>query len=243
VQLLWQQQQQQIKDMSIPADIAPHHPHPASFNTQRQAPMSMMAMRSSQPGSYSPQLLRAPPATHYSPHMSGFRPASYPQQVHPMMAPGGQAYAQQPHHSPHLSRILARPPVQTYQSPPNAYSQMTPQAHPVAPPPQYMGRVHPQPQTAGYPHMLGHHPHPMQAHNPMSQQVGPPMQTGHTHQYGTAPQTVPMDPGVPPEGNFVYNGTQQQSFSLNSNNNSNNLSQATYNLTPEDQLSRLTELL
>ena len=250
VHVLWQQrqqqqQQQQMKEMNIPADIAPHNPHPASFHAQRQPHMSMMSLRPNQPGGFSPQLMRAAPATHYSPHMSSFRPSSYQQQVHSMMGPGGQPFSQQPHHSSQLSRILTRPPVQTYQSPPNAYSQMAAQPHPVAPPPQYnMGRVPPQPQTAGYPHMLGHHPHQMQGHNPMPQQVGPPMQTGPTHQYSTAPQTVTVDPGVPPDVGFVYNGTQQQSFSLNSNNNSNNLSQAMYNsLTPEDQLSRLTELL
>ena len=193
----------------------------------------MMNVRNSQPSSYTPQPMRAMPATH---DMSSYRPASY-QPVQHMVSPG-QAYSQ---HSPHLSRILTqRPPIQTYPSPPNAYSQMTPQAHPGVPPPQYMARAPPQPQIAGYPHMLGHHPQHMQAHNPMSQQVGAPMQA--THQYRATPQTVPMDHGVPPEGNFVYNGTQQQSFSLNTNNNSNNLSQAMY-LTPEDRLSRLSEML
>lgn len=247
VQTLWRQQQQMKEMTNIPAEMAPHQPQVASFNSPRHSAMSMMNVRHTQPGVYSPthpQLMRAMPAQHYS-QMSGFRTQSsyHHQPVHHMVGPRGQVYTQQ--HSPQLSRMLTqRPPVQTYQSPHNAYTQMTPQAQPIGPPPQYPTmRVPPQPQTAGYPHMLGHHPQQMQPHNAMNQPVGPPMQASHTHQFGTAPQTVQMDHGVPGDGNFVYNSSQQQSYSLNaSNNNSNNLSQAMY-LTPEDRLSRLSELL
>lgn len=239
------QARQQIKDMSVPSDMAPHQP--AAFNTMRQPAMGMINMRPpQQAAAYShahPQLMRAMPAQHYSPQMNTYRTnSSFQQPVHRMVGPQGQVFSQQQHQSPQLSRMLTqRQPMQSYQSPPNAYTQMTPQPHPVGPPPQYHSMHMPaQPQTAGYPHMLGHHPQQVQAHNAM-QPVGPPMQPGHTHQFVTGPQTVPMDHGVPPDGNFVYNN--QGSFSLNaSNNNSNNLSQATY-LTPEDRLSRLSELL
>ena len=237
-----QQARQQMKDMSMPSEIVPHQP--ATFNTMRQPTMGMMNMRPPQQAAgYShahPQLMRAMPAQHYSPQ---FRTnSSFQQPVHRMVGPQGQVFSQQQHQSPQLSRMLTqRQPMQSYQSPPNAYTQMTPQHHPPGPPPQYHSMHMPaQPQTAGYPHMLGHHPQQVQAHNAM-QPVGPPMQPGHTHQFVTGPQTVPMDHGVPPDGNFVY--SNQGSYSLNaSNNNSNNLSQATY-LTPEDRLSRLSELL
>lgn len=247
-----QQARMQMKDMSMPTDMTHHQP--GAFNPQQRQPaMNMMSMRPPQQGGgYSPthpQLMRAmpaQPAQHYSPPINTFRTnSSYHQPVHHMVGPQGQVYSQQQHHGSQLSRMLTqRPPVQTYQTPPSAYSQMTPQHIPVGPPPQYSSmRMQAQPQTAGYPHMLGH-PQQMQAHGAMNQPVGPPMQAGPTHQFGTGLQTVQMDHGVPPsDGNLVYNGSQVGSFSLNaSNNNSNSLSQAMY-LTPEDRLSRLSELL
>ena len=237
---VYRQKQQQIKmEMSggLPGDIASHQaPSPASFNSQRT--MSMMTARPSQPYSQPhPQLMRAMAPTHYTSQIGGGYRTAYSQPVHHMVGPG-QMYSQQSHHSPQLSRILTqRPQVQTYQTPPNAYSQMPPQhPQPVGPPPQYMGRVPQQPQTAGYPHMLAHHhPGQMQTHNPMAQTVG------HAHQFANTAQPVQMDHCVPGDPNFVYNGTQQQTYPLNSN-NSNNLSQAMY-LTPADRLSTLSDLL
>ena len=215
---------------------------PGMYVTQ-QRPMSMMTIRQSPaPGGYSqphPQLMRAQPAQQYTPQ-GGFRTTSYPQSA-PHMVSHGQMYSQQTHQSPQLSRMLSRPPVQTYQAPPNPYSQMAPQ--PVGPPPQYVARMHPQPQTAGYPHMLGH-PHPQQMQGPMSQTVGPHMGVGHAHQYGAPPHSMQMDHGVHGgDPSFMYNGQQQQTaYPLNTNNNSNNLSQAAL-LTPAERLSSLSELL
>jgi hypothetical protein len=51
-----------------------------------------------------------------------------------------------------------------------------------------------------------------------------------------------MDHGVPGDPNFVYNGTPQQTYQLNTNNNSSNISQAAF-LTPAERLSSLSELL
>ena len=229
------------RQMGMQPEMAAHQPQAAGYSAQRQP---VVSIRQPQSGGFSPghpQLMRAMPAQpvqHYSPHMGSYRTTSYHQPVHHMVGPG-QVYSPQTHHSPQLSRILARPPVQNFQPTPNAYSQM---AQPVGPPP-YMARMPPQPQTVGYPHMLGHHhPQQMPAHNPMAPSVGPHMPTGHAHQFGASPQGVPMDHGVPGDPNFVYNdGTHQQTYSINTN-NSNNLSQATY-LTPADRLSTLTEFL
>ena len=236
-----QQQQQQKMEMGLAPDM-PQHQVP-SFNSQR--PMSMVSMQPSQPGGYShPRLMRAMPATHYSPQMAGYRPNSYPQHVHHMVGPG-QVYHQPSHQNSQLSRMLSqRPPVHTFQPTPHTgYSQMTAQPQPVGPPPEYMPRGPPQPQTAAYSHMLSHHHQPqMQPHNPMSQSVGPPMPGGHTHQFGTSHQGVPMDHGVPGNANFVYGGNQQQPYSMNTNNNNSNLSQDLY-LTTADRLSTLSELL
>lgn len=239
-----QQQQQQKMELSMATDMPPHQV--SSFNSQR--PMSMVNMRPSQPGGYSqhPQLMRAMPATHYSPPMGSYRTNSYPQAVHHMVAPGQVYHPQQPHQSSQLSRMLSqRPHVHTFQPPPTGYSQMSSQPQPVGPPPEYMPRGPPQPQNPAYQHMLSHHHQPqMPAHNPMNQSVGPPMASGHTHQFTTSHQGVPMDHGVPGNANFVYGGNQQQTYSMNTNNNNNNsnLSQDPF-LTTADRLSSLSDLL
>ena len=254
VQALWrthQMQQQQAKEMGAPPDIAPHQPQPmAAFTASRQVP-NMMNVRSPQAGLSGyppghPQLMRAMPAQlqTYSPvgQVSSYRPASYHHQtMHPMMSQGQVYQQQQPHHGSQLSRMLTqRQPVQQYQSPPTAYSQMPAPTHPVGPPPQYSMRMPPQPQTAGYPHMLGHPSQQMSAHNAMKQHVGPTMQAGPAHQFGSVHQSMQMDPRMSADGSFV------QSYSLNNSNNNNTLSQGMMYLTPENRqetLSRITDLL
>lgn len=255
VQALFRAHQMKQKEMAgIPPDIAPHQPQSIpSFTSPRQVHNSMMNVRPPQAGMSGypaghPQLMRAMPAqlqTYPSPvgQVSSYRPASYHHQpVHPMMGQG-QVYPQQQqtHHGSQLSRMLTqRQPVQQYQSPPNAYSQMPAPNHPVGPPPQYSMRVPPQPQTAGYAHMLGHPSQQMSAHNAMKPHVGPTMQAGPAHQFGSAHQPMQMDPRMQTDASFV------QSYSLNASNNNNTLSQGMMYLTPEDRrdtLTRITKLL